>query len=196
MLQIIERFKKVIHYLQELDNRDTLSVLYQEPGGQPQLVLKIANEDKNSNEAHAFARAMNVTPGQTKFILNQFPNPDQKKHIRITPRSFLGIMFYLSQSIKVPEQDVKNGKVTLTHDSNGDRFDWSNITGDLLTIKFSKEKPLRSLTYISYRDTWFYIDDVDLESKSTFQLLMQIYSLQSGSIKSSDPILTIGVGGN
>jgi hypothetical protein len=189
-------FQKAIHHLQELDNRDTLSIFYQEPDGQPQLVLKISNKDKNSKEAHAFARAMNVTPGQTKFILNYFPNPDQKKHIRITPRSFLGVMFYLSQSIEVPEQDVKNGKVTLTHDSNGDRFDWSNVTGDLLTIKFSKEKPFRSSTYISYRDTWFYIDDIDLESKSTFQLLMQIYSLQSGSIKSSEPILTIGVGRN
>jgi len=55
---------------------------------------------------------------------------------------------------------------------------------------------LRALTHISYRDTWFYIDDIDLDSKSTYQLLMQIYSLQSGAIKSSEPILTIGVGRN
>ncbi len=189
-------FQKAIYYLQELDDRDALSVFYQELDGQPQLILKIANEDKNSNEAHGFARAMNVTPGQTSFILNNFPNSKQSDHIRIIPRSFLGIMFYLSQSIDVPEQDVKNGKVTLTKDSNGDSFDWSKVTGDLLSIKFSKEKPLRALTYISYRGIWFYIDDIDLESKSTFQLLMQVYSLQSGAIKSSEPILTIGVGRN
>ena len=189
-------FQKAIYYLQELDNRDTLSVLYQEQDGQPQLVLKIAYEDKDSIEAHGFARAVNVTPGQTSFILNNFSNSDQSAHIRVIPRSFLGIMFYLSQSINVPEQDVKSGKVTLTKDSNGDSFDWSTVTGDLLSIKFSKEKPLRALTHISYRDTWFYIDDIDLDSKSTYQLLMQIYSLQSGAIKSSEPILTIGVGRN
>ena len=40
-------FQKAIYYLQELDNRDTLSVLYQEQDGQPQLVLKIAYEDKD-----------------------------------------------------------------------------------------------------------------------------------------------------
>jgi len=38
------------------------------------------------------------------------------------------------------------------------------------------------------------IDDSDLGSKSTFSLLTQIYALQSGAIKSTDPVLTIGVG--
>ena len=189
-------FQKAIRYLQDLDNSDALSINYHEPNGQPQLVLKISNEAKNSSEALAFTNAINAKPGRSIFVLNHFPKPDQTHHIRVIPRSFLGIMFYLSQSIDVPEKDINKGKITLTKNRNGGSFDWSKVTGDLLSIKYSNEKPSRSLTYIFYRGIWFYIDDTDLESKSTFQLLMQIYSLQSGAIKSSEPILTIGVGRN
>ena len=104
------------------------------------------------------------------------------------------MLFYLSQSIEIPDRDLLKGKVTLTKTTKGEDFDWFEVTGELLTIRSSDEKPLRSTVRVFYRDTWFYIDDSDLNSKSTFSLLTQIYSLQSGSIKSTEPILTIGVG--
>ena len=128
------------------------------------------------------------------YVLSHFPSPEQVNHLRIVPRSFLGIMFYLSQSIEIPKRDMLKGKVTLTKTLTGESFDWSDVTGDLLTIRSSDEEPLRSMVRIYYRNSWFYIDDSDLDSKSTFSLLTQIYALQSGAIKSTDPVLTIGVG--
>ena len=103
-------------------------------------------------------------------------------------------MFYLSQSIEIPKRDVLKGKVTLTKNLKGEDFDWFEVTGELLTIRSSGEEPSNAIVRIFYRDTWFYIDDSDMDSKSTFSLLTQIYSLQSGTIKSTEPILTIGVG--
>jgi len=126
--------------------------------------------------------------------LNHFPAPDQIDYLRVEPRSFLGIMSYLSQSIEIPKRDGLKGKVTLTKTLTGESFDWFDVTGDLLTIRSSNEEPLRSMVRIYYRNSWFYIDDSDLSSKSTFSLLTQIYALQSGAIKSTDPVLTIGVG--
>ena len=103
-------------------------------------------------------------------------------------------MFYLSQSIEIPKKDILKGKVTLTKTLKGEDFDWSKVTGELLTIRSSNDEPLQAKVRVNYRDVWFYIDDSDLNSKSTFSLLTQIYSLQSGSIKSTEPVLTIGVG--
>ncbi len=48
---------------------------------------------------------------------------------------------------------------------------------------------------VKYRSSWFYIDDSDLTAKSTFALLMQLFALQAGEIKSTGPILTLPVGG-
>jgi hypothetical protein len=103
-------------------------------------------------------------------------------------------MFYLSQSVQVPEIDIKRRKVTLTRTPGGQVFDWQEVTNELLSIYSRQEEPDQSSIRFYFRDSWFYIDDSDLESKSTFSLLAQIYSLQSGRIKSNAPLLTIGVG--
>jgi len=187
-------FLVVTKHLQELDDQDALRINYQELNKQPQMVLQISTEAKTSKAALEFARAINAAPGKTKYILSQSPTPDQVDHVRVVPRSFLGIMFYLSQSIEVPKIDILKGKVTTTKNSNGENFDWFDVAGELLTIRSSEEEPLRAMVSILYRDTWFYIDDTDLGSKSTFSLLTQIYALQSGAIKSTQPVLTIGIG--
>ena len=189
-----KEFLALTKHLQKLDDQDALQINYQELNKQPQMVLQISTEAKTSKPALDFARAINSVPGKTKYILSQFSPPDQVDHLRVVPRSFLGIMFYLSQSIEVPKIDLLKGKVTLTKNSNGENFDWFEVTGELLTIKSSKEEPLSAMVRILYRDTWFYIDDSDLGSKSTFSLLTQIYALQSGAIKSTKPVLTIGIG--
>ena len=199
-----KEFLQTVKYLQELDDRDALRIIYQEPNGQPQMLLQVSDDAKTSKPALEFARSINSIPSINQYILTHFPTPDQVQHfpvimnrgkeLRIVPRSLLGMLFYLSQSIEIPKRDLLKGKVTLTKTTKGEDFDWFEVTGELLTIRSSDEKPLRATVRVFYRDTWFYIDDSDLNSKSTFSLLTQIYSLQSGSIKSTEPILTIGVG--
>ena len=103
-------------------------------------------------------------------------------------------MFYLSQSVEVPEGDIKKGRVTLTKTPNGEVFDWQEVTAKLLRIRSKIEEPDQASIRIYFRDAWFYINDSDLGSKSTFSLLAQIYSLQSGRVEGTDPLLTIGVG--
>ncbi|HIF03611.1 MAG TPA: hypothetical protein EYQ84_10155 [Nitrospinaceae bacterium] len=189
-----KEFLKTVKYLQELDDRDALRIIYQELNEQPQMLLQVSDEAKTSKPALEFARSISSTPGKKQYILTHFPTPDQVDHLRIVPRSLLGMLFYLSQSIEIPKRDLLKGKVTQTKTTKGEDFDWFEVTGELLTIRSLDEKPLRATVRVFYRDTWFYIDDSDLNSKSTFSLLTQIYSLQSGSIKSTEPILTIGVG--
>ena len=47
---------------------------------------------------------------------------------------------------------------------------------------------------VRYRDTWFYIDDADLNSKATFGLLEQLFNLQAGEVATTGPVLTLPVG--
>jgi hypothetical protein len=46
---------------------------------------------------------------------------------------------------------------------------------------------------IPYRGQWFYLADNDLESKSTFMLLSQLFRLQAGAAKAAGPTLTLPV---
>ena len=103
-------------------------------------------------------------------------------------------MFYVSQAVEVPSEDISKGKVTQTQTPDGKIFDWDKVTGDLLKINSISEKPEENSMTIFYRGSWFYIDDSDLSSKSTFSLLSQIFSLQAGKIKDNAPLLTLPIG--
>ena len=92
--------------------------------------------------------------------------------IIISTRSFLGVMYYLSHSIDVPDKDKISGKVTITYDKSGNEFDWSELTDNLFKIKSGLNNNNIAIS-TNYRNTWFYIDDSDLNSKTTFSLLMQ-----------------------
>ena len=114
--------------------------------------------------------------------------------VQVVTRSLLGIMFYLSQAVEVPREDVLQGKVTQTKTPDGKIFDWKEVTGDLLRISSLSGNPQAYSKSIYYRGSWFYIDDSDLSSKSTFSLLAQIFSLQAGKIQNNAPLLTLPIG--
>jgi len=189
-----EDFARAAKYLRELQVQDALNLSYQEKNGVPQLVLSIHEEDRNQKAAHQFARSMGMEPGETQYVFSFSPNAGQPRQIHVVTRSLLGIMFYLSQAIEVPERDRLDGKVTLTKTASGKDFDWKEVTGDLLKIGSQADRPEKASIRIFYRDSWFYIDDSDLKSKSTFSLLAQIFSLQAGKIKDTTPLLTLPVG--
>lgn len=113
----------------------------------------------------------------------------------LLPRSVIAAMFYLSHGVEVPDGDRQAGKVTVTRDTNGNDFDWRSITGGLMRIQTRATAPSQAYVAVRYRDQWFYIDDADLDSKSTFALLSQLLELQSGEVKAAGPVLTLPVGG-
>ena len=188
------KFASAVKHLRALQVRDAISLSYHEENGVPQLILHINEEDKNSEEAKQFALAVNVEPGKTRYVLAFSPAYNRTDQIRVVTRSLLGIMFYISQAVEVPREDILQGKVTKTKTAEGNAFDWKEITGDLLRIRSTSDNPQTNSMVIFYRGTWFYIDDSDLSSKSTFSLLAQIFSLQAGKIQDNAPLLTLPIG--
>ena len=187
-------FASAVKYLRALQVQDAISLSYHEENGVSQLILHINEEDRNREEAKKFALAVNVEPGKTHYVLTFSPAFNKTDQIQVVTRSLLGIMFYLSQAVEVPKKDISQGKVTQTKTPEGKIFDWKDVTGDLLRISSLSGNPQADSKSIYYRGTWFYIDDSDLSSKSTFSLLAQIFSLQAGKIQDNAPLLTLPIG--
>ena len=72
---------------------------------------------------------------------------------------------------------------------------WDKVTGNLLQVQSSASEPNEECVRIRYRSHWFYIEDSDLQSKVTFNLLMYLFSLQAAVDESGSPLLTVPVGG-
>ena len=85
--------------------------------------------------------------------------------------------------------------MTTTLTADGQPFDWAQVTGDLLRVHSQSLPPGRAVVAVRHRGYWFYIDDTDLTSKSTFALLSQLFALQAGREAGGAPLLTLPVGG-
>ena len=96
--------------------------------------------------------------------------------------------------MEVPQADVDKGLVTQTLNSDGTPFNWHDVSGDLLHIHHSSTLPTNAFVKVRYRGSWFFIEDNDLDSKSTFMLLNQLFNLLAGDVKKAAPVLTIPVG--
>ena len=118
-----------------------------------------------------------------------------EKNWTLRLRSISSILYYLSQNIDVPKKHSESGLVTTTMTEENKVFDWGRTpAGALFKVKNSINKPENAYLSIFYRDTWFYIADNDLDSKSTFMLLTQLFHLQAGQRQAVGPTLTIPVG--
>jgi hypothetical protein len=131
---------------------------------------------------------------QFEISTNFLDKAEGKWNVR--PRSIASVLFYLSQNVEIPKEHLDAGLVTRTRMKDGKPFDWDDTpAGTVFQVKSSKTKPSNTYISVPYRGQWFYLLDNDLQSKSTFMLLEQLFSLQAGQSKASGPTLTLPVTG-
>ncbi len=179
------------------------------------------------SEAHSHASVPERAPPTSTFFLELPPEKGQEdgrpRKVRLTPRSLMGILYFLSQAVEVPRRDLEAGLATPTGaekeplgpraaerlgctepprpavslmEESGERAeeetseedegarspdDWSRQLYDgFFRVHCSRSRPEGAYVRIRYRGHWFYIADHDRSTKSTWNLLSQIVSLQAG----------------
>ena len=142
----------------------------------------------------AVRRALDLEPGRDEFMLTEFPYRRQPSEVGVSSRSLLGVLYFLSQSVEVPAQDVQAGLVTVTEDGLGQPFDWSKITRKVMTIHSQQSRPENAYVAVQHRGSWFYIADDDHTSKATWGFLSILFALQSASAQGKSPLLTLPIG--
>ena len=104
-------------------------------------------------------------------------------------------MQFASKSIQVPQKHVEEGLVRDHGDGTNEVYDWSNALGGLIRVKSQKVRPAHAFVATKYRGYWFFIDDDDLTSKSTFALILELYGLELAGGIAPGPIVTVPIGG-
>ena len=121
-----------------------------------------------------------VVPGN--FALND-------REIAILSRSIIQIMTEYASYIDVPESDISEGRVYAVKQENGEtdkRFP------PLIRVRSGVSKPDKAYVAVFYRDSWFWIDDTDLHSKSMFYFLMILFSFtERGDSEQAAPVITL-----
>jgi hypothetical protein len=194
-------FSRAVEILLELERRGLVDIAYESASAKdasPTLILQIDPKASSLPLVVELRRILNLSPSQTRYPIVyaqvQHVHPLVQTSIEVDTRSLLGIMYYLSQAVEAPAADVQRGKVTVTKTETGEPFDWGVLLGGIFKIKTGGSRPADAATAVRYRGAWFYIDDSDLDSKSTFVMLSQIFSLQAGKAEGIAPVLTLPVG--
>jgi hypothetical protein len=191
-----EKFYALTNVLRQLEDAGAI-VVGVDPENNKHLIFHIKENFTSSKAVAEFRKILNLNPNKDDFRLEANFLKASKDDIVIRTRSLMGVLFYLSHAVEVPTEDVERGIVQTTVNEDGSVFDWSsNASGTLLKVHCSKTRPENAFVSTYYRGTWFFIDDNDLHSKSTFMFISMLFNLQAGEATSADvaPMLTIPVG--
>jgi hypothetical protein len=188
-----KRFQRISRTFRNLQRQGLLTI--GRLNGQSQ--LRLAQENSAKEDIDFLRRALNLDPRTQTYSIQQATEPgvDKVKGLAVVPRSLMSAMFYLSQGVDVPGKDLDQGLVFTAQYADGEPVDWQKETNGLFRVRAGWFEPRNAYVKINYRDRWFYIDDSDLSSKTTFALVSQLFAMQSGSVRNAGPVLTLPVGG-
>jgi len=101
-------------------------------------------------------------------------------------RNCLRAMDLLSQGIDTPKELVTKKAA----------FDLRSQFADIMDIRSSRTRPADAYVAVNHSGWWYYIRNEDSRSKEVFQLMLNIFALQSADPPKNAPVLTLPVGGN
>ncbi len=156
------------------------------------MVLRSKGAEKLEKELAMVRRILGLKAQENEYRVVYGTVAAQEGEIAMQTRSMLEIITDLSSFIDVPQVHVDENRVnpTLQTDNIG------GVTVEpLMHIHSAVKRPDDAFVAMSYRDTWFWIDDRDLESKRLFSYLMFLFTLtETEEGREGAPIVTIPTG--
>lgn len=192
--QIYKSFVEFAHYLRKLDREDQISIHGSKQKNHFYLEVHIKPEKLQTKAIRKLFTMLNIKKPREIIRFIESNEPEQiGQRITIDTRSFLGILYYVSKGVEVSDADKKKGLIVVPRYDNGEIFNWGDVTKGMMKIYSSTRFPENSSLMVYYRDRWFYIRDDDTNSKETFALLQQLFSLRAGDTGGKGPLLTLAV---
>ena len=169
-----------------------------------QPVLRVSPDAVGSPDLLTLTQVFKLKPGLDKYditqeVLSPFPVTYPREGVSsldLETRSMLQALYFVSHGVDIPAEHMSRGLARQTIDESGKDFDWGQITSGLFAVRHQSggERPPSARVAIPYRGYWFYIDEADHATKSTFSLLVELSRLELNSKAGPGPVLTLPVG--
>ena len=186
-------FYLLLERLRRMQDSGAMGLRVERTGEMEGVVLAIrARADADLERDAAGVREMlGLDPDAREFRVTYGSVAADDKEIAILSRSLLEIIVDLGSHIDVPQEHVREKRVSPT---TGPESIGGTPVPPLITIHSSADRPSDSFVAVPYRDHWYWIDDRDLRSKTLFTFLMFVFSLTETEGKEGAPIVTIPAG--
>ena len=191
----VTAFVEAVELFAEFATRNAVHVINKGDSDNPTPAFLFREDVRDSASYKRLLQLLKVDVALGEYPITVNAHYPSANAINLRTRSYLGVMYFLSHGTEVPVRDVDAGYVTVTVDGAGGSFDWLRVTDGIMRIRTTENRPRSAAVAVSHRGQWFYIDDADLDSKSTFSLLAQLFALQAGGAEELTPVLTLPIGG-
>ena len=128
---------------------------------------------------------LNPRANEFQIVLGAVPKNDTE--IAVMTRSILSLMQTMAAQVEVPPEDLAQSRAFsgFEHDQG--------VPGvvRLIRIHSGKSSSPGAFVAVKYRNSWFWIDDGDLESKHVFSFIMNLFSMVDTGPKENQPVVTI-----
>jgi hypothetical protein len=190
-----EPFQRAVLLMNVLQVHEALYLdVEPQPAGPARIALRVNPTPACEKELAEFRALLGLGADVDTFPVVQARHSREPNTIALTTRSVLAAMHFLSQGVEVPARHVEQGKVTVTRDfKTREVFDWQRVLAETFRVHCRNSRPDQAAVAVCYRGAWFFIDDADLDSKSTFGALTQFMALQAGDVRATGPVLTLPV---
>ena len=193
-----QSFVAFAHYLRRLELQDIIDLKSGKVGKILSLDIVPKKHYLHSAMVKKLYSMLNVNNkyDRIKLVIEKETDGDITKGnvLILQPRSFIGILYYLSRSVDISSDDIKKGLVIIPKTPHGAPFDWHDVTSGMMHIRStSTQIPTNASVAVFYRDRWFYVADNDTDSKITMAMIEQLYSLHAGDAVSKGPLASFSL---
>lgn len=144
--------------------------------------------DLLSKDDLIFLNRYGINSKTPDFWFSSTPS-EKERNFYTETRTMLAIYNYLAKGVEVPKEHQK--VVGVLRGPDGRLFDWQDVVGGLMKVKYSSFMPKDAYIYVYYRGYYFYIDDTDNNSKETMNLLFILNGIFQGNVQSVLPVFTV-----
>ena len=189
---VFRDFLEVTRVMRELQTDNLLHVGLEESGKDYVAVMYVDQAAQDDPRFIQMCKLLKLDPARSYRLASDLVHP-VKGTISMHTRSALGLLGLLAQGVEAPQAHMDAGIVPVSGSATEAAFDWRQILDGIIAVHSGAAPPTDAFVSVRYRDYWFWISDTDLSSKTTFSLLHQFFSLQSGATPMNAPVLTLPV---
>ncbi len=179
-------YKELLETLNRLQESGLLGMHFGVEGPEVNVEIIFPEEVSDENDRNAisdFKSFLDLNPESNVFQIEYGVIQTRDDQIVVQTHSMLEMLANLSWYIDVPEKHLEDGRTLPTFIPDDPEF---------LRIRVDKNRPREAFLAIEYKDHWFYLDDRDVASKTTFAVIQILLSLASDGSGSVGPLISIG----
>ena len=187
-------FREAASILRKIQREERVYVEYHVIDGEKGAETYLVIDAQEGAECSRLETLLSATDCLMQFRLVERKDEFGARELLAKTRTVLGALYTLSHAVAVPPEHTSAGLVTISEMQSARTANWDEFLAHQFSVKSGRENPDGAFVKVQYRDHWFWIDDADLESKTTFSLVSFLLSLQSAESDGASPLLTLSAG--